>query len=316
MLNSDFDTPAEFSIFQQFFEKNKETFIPLVNQYKKAGYTFFQSIVHACEHRGRELPAPDKSKSIFLDAALIGYFLLGEYEKVLDIPVHSDTFLSAYFRFKSAWLLGDKSAQSLLSNLIPSLMELKQTNKEAYEICNNILALEISFINANRTNILKHAKQFRKDLFENVLVNQFPLLAIQLAGDLAYREYRTGDPEFSGWLEIYKELTEAFNMDTKRLDCYTILGGLYRYKGYLEEAAEYYKRAMELSEKIGNMTAYAELIAKIADFEHTRGNFDKALELCMDIIENPKFEGKVNTSIYINLGEILIKQQQYAKAIE
>ncbi|UJG44054.1 MAG: hypothetical protein K9W46_02470 [Candidatus Heimdallarchaeum endolithica] len=316
LQNSDFDIPEEFSSYSQFLIENKKIILPKIKEWMKKGKTFFQSLVYACDEIGSELPTPDVLKPTFLEIAIIGYFLLDEYEKVLKIETISDNFLSNYFKYKSAWLLGHKKAQSFLADLVPSLMELKKQNKEIYEICNNIISLEVSFISSNKENILKHAAQFKQDLFDKSLISTFPLLAVEIAGDLAYREYRTGDPAFAGWLEIYKELVEAFNMDSRRLDCYTILGGLYRYKGYLEDADEYYNRAMELSEKIGNEKAYVEIIARIADFEHTRGNFDVALKLCLDVIQKTEEKGIINKSIYINLGEILIKQQKYEEAVK
>ncbi|MBY9001176.1 MAG: tetratricopeptide repeat protein [Candidatus Heimdallarchaeota archaeon] len=147
------------------------------------------------------------------------------------------------------------------------------------------------------------------------MIQDYPLVTLQIVSDLAYREFRTGDESYEGWLEMYKELAEALNMDTKRLDCYTMLGGLYRFKGFLEDASEYYNKAFEIAEKVGNKEYTASLISNIADLEHTLGNLEKALLLCNNALKNPELS-QSKPNLYINKAEILIKQEKYSEAID
>ncbi|MHA1667025.1 MAG: tetratricopeptide repeat protein, partial [Candidatus Heimdallarchaeaceae archaeon] len=164
-------------------------------------------------------------------------------------------------------------------------------------------------------SIQKYSLEFRKMLFNQVLIEEFPLLTIQVVSDLAYREFRTGNPSFSGWLEIYKELAEALNMDSKRLDCYTMLGGVYRYRGFIDEAYEYYNKALVIASKIGNKEFTASLLSNMADLEHTKGNLEKAEELCLTALSDPEIS-ESKPSLYVNLAEVLIKKENYEEALK
>ncbi len=316
MIAEEFDLPNEFTRYQQFIREDYENFFPVFKSYELQGFTFFQSIVNTSDDLASSARTQENKRMMYNQIAMIGYFLLSQYKKVLTFPIPETNFETVYYRFKSAKFVGDKTTVSaLLASSLGMLADLKKTNPMVHRAFSSIMSLEIATNNYDNVSVQKYANQFKNMLFDTVLIQEFPLLTMQVVSDLAYREFRTGDSAFAGWLEIYKELAEALNMDTKRLDCYTMLGGLYRYKGLLEDAFEYYEKAFDIAERIGNKEFVASLIANLADLEHTRGNLDKALELCQEGLKDPEISNS-KPSLYINMGEVLIKKEDYESAIE
>ncbi len=315
MRPDEFDLPNEFSRYEKFIQEDFENFHPVFLKYQDMGFSFFQSIVYASDDLANTISVPEISKINYTQLTMIGYFLLSQYKKVLTFPIPEDNFEAMFFRFKSAQYVGEKDIVSaLLANTIALLVELKKNEPQLHKNFSIILSIEIASMNSDVLSIQKYSKEFKSMILNTVLIKEYPLLALQVVSDLAYREFRTGDEAYSGWLEIYKELAEALNMDTKRLDCYTMLGGLYRFKGYLEEASEYYSKAIVMAENIGNKEFIASLIANMADLEQTRGNLEKAFLLCHEALKDPEIS-KSKPSIYINLSEVLIKQEKYTEAL-
>jgi len=313
---SDFDLPSEFASYNRFIEKDFEQFFPIFKRYENEGYTFFQSIVYSSDDLASSTSIPQKDRDVYAQIAMIGYFLLSEYSKAMIYPMPKDDFTAMFFKLKAAKMVGDKKIiHAIIANLLAVITDMKKTNLKESEVCNIILALEIGSINSDMIEIQNLSKKFKEKLFENVLIESYPLVTIQVVSDLAYREFRTGDEAFSEWLEIYKELAEAFHMETKRLDCYTMLGGLYRFKGYLDEAMDYFSKAMYMAERVGNKEFIADLISNMADLEHTKGNLEKAFFLCNEALKDPEIS-ESKPSIYINLAEILIKQEKYEEVHE
>lgn len=280
------------------------------------GNSFFQSIVYASDDLANSRSISEYERMNYTLISLTGYFLLSQYDKVLTFPVPEDNLEAMFFRFKSAKYLGQKEAIStLLANTISLMVDLKKQSPQLHKDFSVIMSIEIASMNSDVQSVQSYSKEFKSMLLNTILIKEYPLLTLQVVSDLAYREFRTGDDSYSGWLEIYKELAEALNMDTKRLDCYTMLGGIYRFKGYLEEASEYYSKAIVIAENIGNKELIASLISNMADLEHTRGNLEKALFLCNEALQDPEIS-KSKPSIYITLSEVLIKLERYEEAIE
>jgi len=316
LKSDDFDLPNEFSRFEKFIKSDFEQFYPVFQKYQEMQYSSFQSLVYASDDLANTLSIPEFSRINYTQIAMIGYFLLSQFKKVLTFPIPEDNFEAMYFRMKSAKFTGDREVVSaLVANTIALMVELKKTDSSMHKAFSAILSMEIASMNSDVQTVQQYSRVFRSNLFDTVLIEKYPLLTLQVVSDLAYREFRTGDEAYSGWLEIYKELAEALNMDTKRLDCYTMLGGLYRFKGYLEEASEYYGKAIVFAEKIGNKEFIASLIANMADLEHTRGNLEKALSLCQEALKDPEISQSKPT-IYVNIAEVLIKQEKYGEALE
>lgn len=278
--------------------------------------SFFQSIVYASDDLANSNGINEYARMNYTLISLTGYFLLSQYDKVLTFPVPEDNLEAMFFRFKSAKYLGQKEAIStLLANTISLMVDLKKQSPQLHKDFSVIMSIEIASMNSDVQSVQSYSKEFKSMLLNTILIKEYPLLTLQVVSDLAYREFRTGDASYTGWLEIYKELAEALNMDTKRLDCYTMLGGIYRFKGYLEEASEYYSKAIVIAENIGNKELIASLISNMADLEHTRGNLEKALFLCTEALQDPDIS-KSKPSIYITLSEVLIKLERYEEAIE
>ena len=316
MKSDEFDLPNEFSRFEKFIKSDFEQFYPVFQKYQDMEYSFFQSIVYASDDLANTPKIPEFTRINYTQIAMIGYFLLSQFKKVLTFPIPEDNFEAMYFRMKSAKFAGEREVVSaLLANTIALMVELKKSDPSMHKAFSVILSMEIASMNSDVTSVQQYSKVFRTNLFDTVLIEKYPLLTLQIVSDLAYREFRTGDDTYSGWLEIYKELAEALNMDTKRLDCYTMLGGLYRFKGYLEEASEYYSKAIVIAEKIGNKEFIASLIANMADLEHTRGNLEKALSLCQEALKDPEISQSKPT-IYVNIAEVLIKKEEFTQALE
>ncbi len=316
MIAEEFDLPNEFARYQQFIQEDYENFFPVFKSYELQGSTFFQSIVNASDDLASSSRTQENRRAMYNQIAMIGYFLLSQYKKVLTFPIPENDFETVYYRFKSAKFVGDKSTVSaLLASSLVMLADLKKTNPMVHKAFSAIMSIEIAKSNYDNVSVQKYANQFKDMLFDTVFIQEYPLLTMHVVSDLAYREFRTGDAEYAGWLEIYKELSEALNMDTKRLDCYTMLGGFYRYRGLLEDAFEYYEKAIDIAERIGNKEYIASLIANLADLEHTRGNLDRALELCQEGLKDPEISNS-KPSLYINMGEVLIKKEDYKSAIE
>ncbi|MHA1199718.1 MAG: tetratricopeptide repeat protein, partial [Candidatus Heimdallarchaeaceae archaeon] len=315
MRSDEFDLPNEFSLYEKFIQEDFINFYPVFSKYTDLEYSFFQSIVYASDDLANSLQISEESRINYTLIALTGYFLLSQYKKVLTFPIPVENLEVLFFRFKSAKYLGEKSVVStLLANIISLMVELKKQSPKLHKDFSIIMSIEIASMNSDVSSIQRYSMEFKSMLLNTILIKDYPLLTLQVVSDLAYREFRTGDEAYSGWLEIYKELAEALNMETKRLDCYTMLGGLYRFKGYLEEASEYYSKAVVMAENIGNKEFIASLIANMADLEHTRGNLEKALFLCKEALKDPEIS-KSKPSIYITLSEVLIKQEQYEEAI-
>ena len=246
----------------------------------------------------------------------MGYFLLSQFKRVLAFPIKTQNFEINYFRFKSAIFTGERGTISaILANIMTALVDLKKKDASTHSVFFTIMSIEIASMNSDIESVRRYSTKIRDLLFDTILIQDYPLITLQIVSDLAYREFRTGDETFDGWLEIYKELAEALNMDTKRLDCYTMLGGLYRFKGYLEDASEYYNKAFEIAEHIGNKEFTATLISNMADLEHTLGNLEKALLLCNNALKNPELSQSM-PNLYINIAEILIKKENYSEAID
>ncbi len=313
---SDFDLPAEFTIYEPFIKENKDTFNPLLTKYLQDGNTLFKAIVFASEELADQLPVPSIDfQEIYSEIALIGYFLLSQYERVLKFKISSRNFRPLYFLFKAAVYLNNAQSKEFFSTLIQSVAEMKKSDNESYNLCNNIISLELASMNSDLKGIKKHARNFKHSLFQHSLLKGYSLVTIQVVSDLAYRELRTGDPDFIGWLEMYKELAEAFNMDTKRLDCYSMIAGLYQYKGYFQDAREYYDKAMDIAKKIGTKRYQTTLSTEIAELESASGNLGKSLELSKEALRSTSLDSS-KSSIFINIADILIKQEKYSEAIE
>ena len=317
MRSDEFDLPHEFSRYEKFIQEDFANFYTVFSKYQELSYSFFQSIVYASDDLANTVEDISERKRInYTLIALTGYFLLSQYDKVLTFPVPEENLEAMFFRFKSAKYLGHKDTVStLLANTIALMVDLKKQFPQLHKDFSIIMSIEIASMNSDVQSVQKYSKEFRSMLFNTVLINDYPLLTLQVISDLAYREFRTGDEAYSGWLEIYKELAEALNMNTKRLDCYTMLGGLYRFKGYLEEASEYYSKAIVIAENIGNKEHIASLIANMADLEHTKGDLEKALFLCDEALKDPEIS-QTKPSIYITKSEVLIKQEHYEEAIK
>ncbi len=316
MITEEFDLPNEFSRYEKFIKEDFDRFYPVFKKYEEMGNTFFQSFVNASDDLANSHNISESSRLVYTQIAMTGYFLLSQYSKVLTFPISDEDFESVYFRLKSAVIGGERAIVSaLLASALALLADLKKTSPSVYRVFYVIMSLEMAAINSDVESILKYAKRFRNMLFDSVLIQDYPLLTMQVVSDLAYRESRTGDSSYERWLEIYKELAEALNMETKRLDCYTMLGGRYRFSGYLEESMEYYNKAISIAERVGNKEYMANLISNMADLEHTRGNLEKALKLCQDALRDPEI-CESNPSLYINISEVLIKKEEYHSAVE
>ncbi len=316
MRTDEFDLPNEFARFEKFIKEDFERFFQVFNKYEEMNYTFFQSFVNASDDLANSSDIQESLRAIYSQIAMTGYFLLSQYKKVLTFPIQDDDFELLYYRLKSAALTGEKALVSaLLASSLAMLVDLKKNNPSVHRVLHVIMSLETAAINSDVQSVQKFARKFKDMLFDSVLIQEFPLLTLNVVSDLAYREFRTGDAAYEGWLEIYKELAEALNMNTKRLDCYTMLGGVYRFKGYLEESADYYNKALKISKEVGNKEYTASLISNMADLEHTMGNLDKALMLCKNALEDPEIS-ESNPSLYINIAEVLIKKEDYESALE
>ena len=316
MRTDEFDLPNEFARFEKFIKEDFERFFLVFNKYEEMNYTFFQSFVNASDDLANSSDIQESLKAIYTQIAMTGYFLLSQYKKVLTFPIQDDDIELLYFRLKAAALTGEKAVVSaLLASSLAMLVDLKKNNPSVHRVFHVIMSLETAAINSDVQSVQKFVRKFKDMLFDSVLIQEFPLLTLQVVSDLAYREFRTGDAAFEGWLEIYKELAEALNMNTKRLDCYTMLGGVYRFKGYLEESSDYYNKALAISKEVGNKEYTGSLISNMADLEHIRGNLDKALMLCKSALEDPEFS-ESKPSLYINIAEVLIKKEDYESALE
>jgi len=316
LIAEEFDLPNEFARYEKFIQGDFERFFPVFKSYELQGNTFFQSIVNASDDLANSTKIPDNFRTSYNQIAMLGYFLLSQYSKVLTFPIPEDNFDTVYFRFKAAKFQGEKAIVSALTaSSLGMLADLKKRDPMVHKAFSTIMSLELASTNYDLPMVQKYAYQFKEMLFDTVLIEEYPLLTLQIVSDLAYRDFRTGDASFSGWLDIYKELAEALNMDTKRLDCYTMLGGYYRYKGFFEDAYEYFEKAIDLAERIGNKEYIASLISNMADLEHTQGNLERALELCKETLKDPEIS-ESKPSIYINIAEVLIKKEDYESAIE
>ncbi|MCK5408857.1 MAG: tetratricopeptide repeat protein, partial [Candidatus Heimdallarchaeota archaeon] len=310
-----FELPNEFSKYEILIQEDFENFYSVYQKYQYQNNTFFQSIVYACDDLAISNKTLEKYRTAYTEISLHGYFLLSQYKQVLTFMVRNNSFETNYFRFKAAIITGERGIISaILANIMTALVELKKKDPKTHKVFFTIMSLEIAAMNSDVDSVIKYAVKIREMLFNTVMIQDYPLVTLQIVSDLAYREFRTGDESYEGWLEIYKELAEALNMDTKRLDCYTMLGGLYRFKGFLEDASEYYNKAFEIAEKVGNKEYKASLISNMADLEHTLGNLEKALLLCNNALKDPELS-QSKPNLYINKAEILIKQEKYSEAI-
>ncbi len=315
MKAESFELPNEFSKYEVLIQEDFENFYSVYQKYQYQNNTFFQSVVYACDDLANSNKTLEKYRTAYTEISLLGYFLLSQYKQVLTFMTRNNSFEINYFRFKAAMITGERGIISaILANIMTALVELKKKDPETHKVFFTIMSLEIAAMNSDVDSVKKYAVKIREMLFNTVLIQDYPLVALQIVSDLAYREFRTGDESYEGWLEIYKELAEALSMDSKRLDCYTMLGGLYRFKGFLDEASEYYNKAFEIAEKVGNKEFKASLISNMADLEHTLGNLEKALLLCNNALKDPELS-QSKPNLYINKAEILIKQEKYSEAI-
>ncbi len=310
-----FDLPTEFEKFSSIINENLSLFLPTFKKYLNAGKTSFQAIVYSADDLSNALPKNTELQETFSELAIIGYYLLSHFAKALNFSVSSDNFSGLYFLYKAAWFVNDKrKAQAFMSSLFETLVEMKQTDPLAFSACNYIVSIEYAIMNSDYRGIRKYAQNFRDVLFHEKLVQDFALISVQIASNLAYREYRLGDPDYVGWLEIYKELAEAFNMDTMRMDSYSLLGEYYRTKGYLDDATEFYEKAIQIANVIGNKEMKVNIISQIANLEHTRGNLTKALKICEQALADPEI-ATINPSLNISISEILIKEERFVEAL-
>ena len=211
MKSDNFDLPNEFSRFEKFIKSDFEQFYPVFQKYQEMQYSSFQSLVYASDDLANTLSIPELSRINYTQITMIGYFLLSQFKKVLTFPIPEDNFEAMYFRMKSAKFTGDREVVSaLVANTIALMVELKKTDPSMHKAFSAILSMEIASMNSDVQTVQQYSRVFRSNLFDTVLIEKYPLLTLQVVSDLAYREFRTGDEAYSGWLEIYKELAEAF----------------------------------------------------------------------------------------------------------
>ena len=199
MSTDEFDLPNEFARFENFVKEDFERFFQVFKKYEDMDYTFFQSFVNASDDLANSHQIEESLKAIYTQIAMTGYFLLSQYKKVLTFPIQDDDFELLYFRLKSAALTGEKSIVSaLLASSLAMLVDLKKSNPSAHRVFHTIMSLETAAINSDVPSVQKFARKFKDMLFDSVLIQEFPLLTLQVVSDLAYREFRSGDAAYEG----------------------------------------------------------------------------------------------------------------------
>jgi signal transduction histidine kinase/DNA-binding response OmpR family regulator len=94
-------------------------------------------------------------------------------------------------------------------------------------------------------------------------------------------------------------------------------GGIYRDRGELAQALNYFEKALAINEKLGDEVTQAVNIANIAYLNYDLNDYDNALEFalrCLPVFEKAQDIHRLN-SLYHILGNIYFKQEQSAEAL-
>lgn len=94
-------------------------------------------------------------------------------------------------------------------------------------------------------------------------------------------------------------------------------GGIYRDRGELAEALNYFEKALAINEKLGDEVTQAVNIANIAYINYDLNDYDNALDFalrCLPIFQKANDTHRLN-SLYHILGNIYFKREQSAEAL-
>ncbi|MBY9002137.1 MAG: hypothetical protein KGD64_14550, partial [Candidatus Heimdallarchaeota archaeon] len=155
-----FEFPEEFSKYELLIQDDFENFTSVYHKYKNQNNTFFQSIVYACDDLANSNLIAEQHRKAYTEIALIGYFLLSQYKKVLTFNVRNSSFEANYFRFKSAIFAGERGTISaILANIMTTLVELKKNDPTTHKVFFTIMSLEIASMNSDVESVKKHASK-------------------------------------------------------------------------------------------------------------------------------------------------------------
>ncbi|MHA1668221.1 MAG: hypothetical protein ACTSUR_06140, partial [Candidatus Heimdallarchaeaceae archaeon] len=150
LLNENLDLPNEFSRFQLFIQEDIKRFYPVFMKYLSTNHTFFQSIVFASDDLANTSNLLEHAKANYSLLAMIGYFLLSQYKKVLTFPIPEDNFEAIYFKIRSARFTGDNALFSaLLASSLSILVNLKKTDLATHKAFSTIISLEMASLNSD-----------------------------------------------------------------------------------------------------------------------------------------------------------------------
>ncbi|MVZ65774.1 hypothetical protein GQF61_07875 [Sphingobacterium sp. DK4209] len=156
------------------------------------------------------------------------------------------------------------------------------------------------------------ANEFR----DNVLSATMPLVPLHYGYMANFYSYIGDHKKAIVYLKLGVPYTDE--LSRKRIDMFNAIGVYLRRDFQLAEAEGYFKHAMKVATEAKDSVWVGIISGNLADFERSRGNFTKALEL---VQQNIKYSEKFNEYLdamraYIALAEIYVEKQQWAEAKE
>ena len=185
MKAEDFDLPHEFARYEKYIQEDFERFFSVFSKYKEQGNTFFQSIVYTCDDLANHEGTPEENKDAYSEIALLGYFLLSQFKRVLAFPIKTQNFEINYFRFKSAIFTGERGTISaILANIMTALVDLKKKDASTHSVFFTIMSIEIASMNSDIESVRRYSTKIRDLLFDTILIQDYPLITLQIVSEL------------------------------------------------------------------------------------------------------------------------------------
>lgn len=182
------------------------------------------------------------------------------------------------------------------------------------EVLNEILIQAVSFTNDLEFEEAYTRLQFIEKIAQKNNNSKYVVKAKINLGRL-YFKFNEKDEALTNYLEALA-IAEDSGQEEILNSIYNNLGVLYSENKFYDEAENYFKRALYISRKL--KVSYQEIIniINIASIKKDRDQLDSALfynKIALDISEQTNYK-KFNSIIYSNLGDVLLKEDNYKDA--
>lgn len=116
-------------------------------------------------------------------------------------------------------------------------------------------------------------------------------------------------------LKNFQQAERLYRRKDDLASVYSNLGHIAKHKGDLQQALNYYSRALGLDRELGNRSGESAALSNIAGIFHSRGDLDKALDYFQQSLNIEPAEASKGAK-YNNIALVYSDREEYLKAVE